>query len=83
MKVNSVYLVDIRDELAVLLKQETAYQEFEYGYESWKRWCIKHNFATHTFFREIEKRQWLSKFAAQSLCTYLHATHYWRCLRQN
>ena len=79
---NRVYLVDIRDELAVILKQEKAHQEFEYGYEAWKVWCKKNGFATSTFFNLVEKREWLTKFAAQSLCYYLKADYFWRCLRQ-
>ena len=79
---NVVYIVDIRDELKQMYgKPKLGDREFEIGYEGWRTWCIKHQFATSNMFNKAEKRQWLSKFAAQSLCLYLNSTYFWKCLR--
>ena len=75
-----VYLVDIREELQSFMHYDNPHDAFIAGWESWMKFCIRHRFRESSFFYDALKRGWIARADAESLCNYLHKTHFWRCI---
>ena len=76
-----IYLVDIRDELQSFMHYPDLNTAWEKAWELWKAYNIRHRFRSGMFFNRAEKDGYIARKDAESLCLFLHKTHFWKCLK--
>ena len=76
-----IYLVDIRDELQSFMHCEDIYDKWETVWEGWRAMNLRLRFRTPHFFTDAEKKGYIARKDAESLCYYIDNSHFWKVFR--